>query len=213
MRKLIAILPIVFGLIALNHSQAGQMVAAADDGKEVKETKETKAVVPETCFNDHELQLDIFGQYAVGEGPNQAGVMRDHGWGGGVGVNYFFWRYIGVGIDGAWMDVKESPAQNRNERFLDRGVALNSFSGNLIFRFPIENPPLCLAPYVYVGGGYYGDGLNWGAGDVGVGVEWRIQPHKCSVFLDQRWTYLGDRNGERNLNFFSSRIGVRFIFF
>jgi hypothetical protein len=206
MRKLIAILPIAFGLVALNHSQAGQPIVG--EGKEVKETKQEIPV--ETCFDDHELQLDIFGQYAVGEGPHQAGVMRDHGWGGGVGVNYFFFRYIGVGIDGAWMDVKESPAFH-HAGFHDSGVALNSFSGNLIFRYPIDS--ICVAPYIYAGGGYYGDGQNWGAGDVGVGVEWRLKPHRCALFFDERWTYLGDRNGERNLNFFSSRIGVRFIFF
>ena len=207
MRKLIALLPIAFGIVALNQSQAGE--AIVNDGKEVKETKQ---VVPEeSCFKDRELQLDIFGQYAVGEGPNQAGVMRDHGWGGGVGVNYFFLRYVGVGIDGSWMDVKESPAFARHASFRgDDGVALNSFTGNVYFRFPIEHP--CLAPYVYAGGGYYGDGLNWAAADCGVGVEFRIKPQKLGIFLDQRWTYLGDRDGHRDLNFFSSRIGVRFIF-
>ena len=117
---------------------------------------------------------------------------------------------MGVGIDGAWMDVKESPAFDHHNNFRASSTALNTFSGNLIFRLPIDH--LCLAPYVYAGGGYEGDGRNWGSGDVGVGVEYRIKPHKMGIFFDERWTYLGDRNGHQDLNFFSSRIGVRIIF-
>jgi len=70
-----------------------------------KETKQQ--IIPETsCFSDHEWQVDLFGQYSVGEGPNQVGLFRDHGWGGGIGLNYFFSRNIGLGIDAAWLDAK-----------------------------------------------------------------------------------------------------------
>lgn len=206
MRKVFALLPIAFGLFVTHHGLAAPLIA--DDGKDVKATKQT--VTEESCFKDHEFQVDIFGQYAVGEGPHQAGVMRDHGWGGGLGLNYFFFRNVGIGVDGAWMDVKESPAFSQHRRFRDQDTALNSFSGNLILRLPLDHP--CIAPYMYAGGGYLGDGLNWGSGDVGVGVEFRIKPQRLGIFLDQRWTYLGDRDGHRDLNFFSSRIGVRIIF-
>jgi hypothetical protein len=72
-------------------------------------------VAPETCFAEHEFQIDIFGQYSVGEGPNQVQLFRDHGWGGGIGFNYFFTRNLGVGVDAAWLYAKEGPAVNGDD--------------------------------------------------------------------------------------------------
>src|SRR3954467_8100173 len=68
-------------------------------GKEFKD----KTPIPTYCFNAGELQLDVFGAYQVGEGPNHAGPIHDHGWGGGIGINYFFTRYVGVGAEGYWI--------------------------------------------------------------------------------------------------------------
>jgi hypothetical protein len=209
MKKLIALLPVVFGLLA-SHSQAGQPVVSPG-----KESKEYKQVPEETCFNDRELQFDIFGQYSVGEGPNHAGVMRDHGWGGGIGINYFFMRYVGIGGDAAWLDVKEAPGFHHNDLHDDHNsdlhsTTLHNFTGSVILRYPIDH--LCLAPYIYGGGGCEVDGLQWASGHCGVGVEYRIKPHRCGVFLDSRWTFLGDRDGHHDLNFFSARAGFRWVF-
>jgi hypothetical protein len=44
-----------------------------------------------------------------------------------------------------------------------------------------------------------------------VGVEYRFTQGK-GVFVDGRWTYLGDRFGHGDLNYFSTRIGFRFAF-
>ena len=173
--------------------------------------KETKQVYTETpCFSDHEFQLDIFGQYSVGEGPNQVGLFRDHGWGGGIGLNYFFSRNIGIGVDAAWLDAKEAPFGRRTSDDGDDSTTIHNFSGSLIFRVPIDS--MCLAPYVYLGGGASVDGEQWATAHGGVGVEYRIVPQKIGVFLDGRWTYLGDRFGHDDLNFFSTRLGMRFVF-
>jgi len=173
--------------------------------------KETKQVAVETpCFGDHEFQLDVFGQYSVGEGPNQVGLFRDHGWGGGIGLNYFFSRNFGIGVDAAWLDAKEAPFGGSTSSDGDDSTTIHNFSGSLIFRAPIDS--MCLAPYVYVGGGAAVDGHQWATAHGGVGVEYRVVPQKVGVFLDGRWTYLGDRFGHDDLNYFSTRLGMRFVF-
>jgi len=173
--------------------------------------KEYKAPAPELCFGDHEWQFDLFGQYTVGEGPDHAATVRDHGWGGGVGVNYFFTRNLGVGIDGAWLYGKE-PDRDSGQRSNggSHKTTTHNFSGSLIYRMPIDH--LCLAPYVYVGGGYAVDGVDWATAHAGAGVEYRISPQKFGVFLDTRWTYYGDRFDRGDLNNFSTRLGFRVIF-
>jgi hypothetical protein len=56
------------------------------------------------------------------------------------------------------------------------------------------------------------DGEQWASAHAGIGVEYRIVPQKVGLFADGRWTYLGDRFGNDDLNFFSTRVGVRFVF-
>jgi len=56
------------------------------------------------------------------------------------------------------------------------------------------------------------DGQQWASAHGGLGLEYRIVPNKIGLFVDGRWTYLGDRNDHGDLNFFSSRAGVRIVF-
>jgi hypothetical protein len=213
MKKLTISLLAVLGLVGT--SFAGHEMAS---GKEYKGPP-----APEPCFKDRELQFDVFGEYAVGEGPNQVGLFREHGWGGGVGINYFFTRNIGIGVDASWLDAEESThgvRHHENDRvndFINRHIANNNdttaihnFTGSLIFRFPMD--AACLAPYVYVGGGCHVDGDQWASAHAGVGLEYRIVPSKVGLFADGRWTYLGDRFGNNDLNFFQTRLGVRLVF-
>jgi hypothetical protein len=204
MRKLHILLPAVVGLLALT-SYAGQPMVSS--GKETKEVKQT--VPEETCFNDHELELGIFGQYSVGEGPTHAGPMRDHGWGGGVEVNYFFLRYVGIGVEGSWEDMKEN-AHFASHDTHSSSTALHEVGGSLILRYPIDH--LCLAPYIFGGGSFQVDGRQWAAGHAGVGLEYRIVPHKVAIFADGRWNFFGSRDDLGQLNNFTARAGFRVIF-
>jgi opacity protein-like surface antigen len=174
-----------------------------------KETKQE--VFTETpCFSEGEFQLDIFGQYSDGNGPYHAGLFREHGWGGGVGLNYFFHRNIGIGVDAAWLNAEENAKVADADNDDDDSTVFHNFSGSLIFRAPIDD--LCLAPYVYVGGGFHVDGHQWASAHAGVGLEYRIVPQKVGIFVDGRWTYLGDRFGRGDLNYTSARLGMRFVF-
>jgi hypothetical protein len=193
----------------------GLLTAAAQAGEAtVSAGKASKNYVEETCFKAQEWQFDVFGQYSVGEAFH-AGLFHDHAFGGGVGINYFFTRNLGLGVDAAWLDVKEDPRFAETPRFTRRHsehetTTMHNFTGSVIYRFPIDEK--CLAPYIYAGGGCHVDGQQWASAHAGVGLEYRIKPEKFGVFLDARWTYLGDREGRDDLNFFSTRAGFRFIF-
>ncbi len=194
-------------------------------------------VVPATeCFRAHELQLDLFGQYSVGEGPDHAGTFRDHGWGGGVGVNYFVTRNFGIGIEGEWLAAKEAnytarvvpgapagqpgapagqpgapggPAHAGVTTTGSQRTTVHNSSASLIYRFPIDS--ICLAPYVFAGGGVAVDGKQWATAHAGAGVEKRLSS-KVGLFTDARWTFLGDRFGRGDLGNLGVRAGVRLAF-
>jgi hypothetical protein len=197
--------------------------AGAFAGSEVADTKESKQVVTEEpLFKDHEFQMGDFAVYNVGNGPTHAGVFREHSWGEGTEVNYFFCKYIGIGAEYSSFYGHESPDTNRG-RVTDHTVERQNVGGNLFFRWPIEAAHL--APYVYVGGGADLGDRKWAETHAGLGVEYRFLQHflpivaaRVGIFVDGRWSYLGDRyfpddNAARgNLNYFSARAGFRFTY-
>lgn len=169
--------------------------------------KEVKEIIPvEGCFLDQELQIDVFGAYVDGNANVHAGYIRDHGWGGGIGINYFFTRNIGIGVDGIWFYGKENAAAGEG----DDHKAFHNVTGSLIFRFPIDEA--CFAPYLFVGGGFHVDGDQWASAHAGVGLEYRVVPNKVGLFIDGRWTYFGDRYGHGDQNNFLGKAGIRFVF-
>jgi opacity protein-like surface antigen len=199
MKKLTYSLLVAFALVGT--SFAGREVVSYSG-------KGTKEVAPaETCFLDQELQLDIYGAYVDGNRPH-AGPIREHGWGGGVGINYFFSRMIGVGVDATWIYADDNDGDNDNNH--DDNTIIHNFSGSLIFRFPSDET--CLAPYVFVGGGFHVDGEQWASAHAGVGLEYRIVPNKIGIFTDARFTYFGDRFGDGDQNNIMARAGVRVVF-
>lgn len=198
MKKLTLSLLISLGTIG--SSFAGQPMVSQDH----KEYKGGPA--PETCFNDREFQLDVFGAYVDGNGGSHAGQIREHGWGGGIGVNYFFTRNIGFGADATWIYADE----NANVSANGGETVFHNFTGSLIFRFPID--AACLAPYLFVGGGFHVDGEQWASAHAGLGAEYRIVPQRVGLFADARFTYFGDRYGSGDQNNIMARAGVRFIF-
>src|SRR5688572_24123123 len=66
-------------------------------GHRVVESKEFKnPPAPEPCFRAGELQLDVFGSYNGAITNEEFG----DGFGGGLGVNYFFTEMLGFGLSG-----------------------------------------------------------------------------------------------------------------
>jgi len=149
-----------------------------------------KSVVPveEPClYRDNEFQIDAFGAGAFYNDGNP-------GWGGGLGLNYFFFRYIGLGV--------EQLVVGRE----DFGAEWGTF-GHLFLRYPF-----CwgLSPYAMVGiGKLYGSSReSYGAGDVGGGLEWRFTEN-IGLFGDARWLYSPQFNDGGGV---IARTGLRFAF-
>ncbi len=162
------------------------MASSSFAGPESKETKQYVAPVPELCFRDQEFQLDLFGSYTDGLEANP----HADGFGGGIALNYFFIRNLGIGIDG---NVHDGDVN---------GVWATS--GRLIARFPIDS--ICVAPYVFGGGGYEVNGEGFGTVHAGGGLEFRTS-QKIGIFGEGRYTW-----GEDDRNSAQYRVGVRIVF-
>ena len=156
-----------------------------------------KVVVPaDDCrFRAHEWQFDASTVGAAGMYNGQS----KQGLGGDWGVNYFFTKYLGVGID-------DSVGSMRNAGFsgFDGLQAGDSLQADLLLRYPI-----CawnLAPYVMVGGGGSWGPASQGDGNAGGGIEWRVLEH-AGFFADCRWLY-----GTSGLSMALPRVGIRVNF-
>jgi len=146
-------------------------------------------------YTANELSLDLFGSYTAAEEKIEnifkTNIKGTRGvWGGGVGLNYFLTRELGIGAD---MNMSANGRQ-----FVDQAV------GNLILRFPIES--IGLAPYIIGGGGRSFDPEGEWLGDVGVGLEWRFN-RITGIFSDARYEWVEHSNDRLLL-----RAGLRFVF-
>lgn len=167
-------------------------VVAATSGA-IAGTESKKTVVPmeEPCvFRDQELQIDAFGQGAFYS-------QGSPGWGGGLGLNYFFTRYIGIGVEQSVFG-----RDNEGHSSYTEWATL----GNLFLRYPICS--WNMAPYAMVGGGgLYGTGQGKGVGHVGGGLEIRLTDN-IGIFGDARWLYSNIEPKSGVL----ARTGLRFAF-
>lgn len=143
-------------------------------------------------FLPQEFNLDLFGSYRWAEGKgSDLWDSADSGvWGGGIGANYFFTRYVGVGADVSM--------------HADGGKFIDNTSGNVILRLPID--AASLAPYVFGGfGGNFDPETEW-EGHVGVGLEFRLNP-KTGIFMDGRVGW-----ADKTEDFAQVRSGLRLAF-
>jgi hypothetical protein len=147
-------------------------------------------------YNAKELTLDLFGSYAHGESHLkhifETDIRRNGTWGGGVGINYFFTPWLGIGGDINMGD--------------NRGPLVDQALGSLILRAPLGNS--CVAPYVFGGGGRSFGSPSWQwLGDVGVGIEFRVSPG-AGIFADGRYVWAERNSGDGLL----LRAGLRLAF-
>lgn len=145
-------------------------------------------------YRSGELSVDLFGSASLGEftieHPSNTGVRQDIRFGGGVGINYFITRNIGIGAD--------AYSENNTGTFVD------SASANLILRLPLGQSRF--APYAFGGGGRQFDLTKVWFGQVGAGMEYRITPN-IGAFMDARWVL-----PEEAKYYGVARLGIRFAF-
>jgi hypothetical protein len=200
----------------------GVMAAVAATSAFAGTTTASKEVAPVEApclFRDNEFQIDAFGLGDFYRGG--ADISGRPAWGGGLGLNYFFSRFIGIGI--------EQDLYGRNSKG-NRSVGSNDFGytrwatiGNLFLRYPICS--MNLAPYIMLGGGAnYGNVgggyVNYpnsranrlagqGFGHVGGGLEYRVT-ETIGLFSDARYLYSGVTG--LNNSQLMWRYGLRFAF-
>ena len=162
---------------------------AASNGNE-----QTQANNPNQLFRGNELSLDGFatgseGSYTIDHISNQRVRQNTHG-GAGVGVNYFFTRYLGVGGD--------AYSENTTGTFIDNA------SGNLILRLPLGESGF--APYAFGGGGQQFSAAKLSFGQAGAGMEYRFC-HNIGLFIDARCVWPNETK-----YYGVGRAGLRFAF-
>jgi len=145
-------------------------------------------------YPNQEVSLDLFGSVSVGQQTidslSGTRVTKDGRLGTGVGLNYFFCRFVGL--------MGEAYTENTAHDFVD------SASLNLVGRLPLGNSGI--APYIYGGGGHQFDNVEQNVANVGAGVEFRFRGH-WGIFLDGRYVL-----AHRTDNYGVGRAGVRFSF-
>jgi len=208
-------------------------------GTETYSGKEMKQVAgPPPCpewYADREFNVGLWGTYVFtgNEWQNDRYIEADHAWGGGIDLKYFFWRYIGVGIEGWAVDARRSFEEvTGTEVFQFSGIghesrAIGSVLGTLTLRYPI--PCTRFSPYIFGGGGgIFGGGERTrfvttgplptirteetgsesrAIGQVGAGLEFRFTPH-IGWINDFSWNFV---DGPDN-NFGMVRSGINFAF-
>lgn len=123
-------------------------------------------------YRAQEPSLDILGFYAS----HDKGGGSSSAAGPGVGFNYFFTQYLGVGAD----------------TYADAFTLPYLLNANGIFRYPI--PRTCIAPYAFAGfGREWWHAPQW-MGDFGGGVEYRLNQiggmrTPIGLFVDARGVF------------------------
>ena len=135
-----------------------------------------------------------------------------------MGVDYFFARYFGVGVEGNWWNgTRPGISQATHDALLDSGKDIPSsfkkevgsqVTANLILRYPMEFTSFGVAPYVFGGGGALFSDQSCGFSDVGAGVEVRLTS-QVGIFTDWRWNFM---TGDNRNDVSTTRAGVRFVF-
>jgi hypothetical protein len=157
-------------------------------------TNQQKTTSDYPFYRAQELSIDVFGSGSVGQQTidhiTGDRIRHDGRLGAGVGLNYFFCRYVGVGGD--------AYTENTAHNFID------SASGNLIGRLPIGDTGI--APYIFGGGGYQFDEVSQKFGQFGGGIEFRFC-RNVSFFVDGRYVV-----ADKTDNYGLGRAGLRFSF-
>lgn len=162
-------------------------------------------------YDSMELDLDAYGAYAIEGLGDEDGVP-----GGGLGLTFFPWQWLGFGGEGMLYDTD--------------GDTTGSFAGNVILRAPLGDSRLAI--YGLAGAGWlvnanrldeedFDDARDRAEDDedatgnedalfeahLGVGVELRLSPH-VGLFGDVRQTWVESEVED----YTTARIGLRFAF-
>lgn len=181
--KKTTLLSLAVASLSLTAAQAGTYVSGPSKAP-VPPSEPLKVPSLCECFEPNTASVSL---YVAGLLPDGSG---DDAVGGGISLNYFFTEYVGLEVDYTAADTDHS--------------ATHLVTGSVVLRYPIKQ--ICLAPYVFGGGGVHTNSETQGVWHAGVGVDYRIS--KCiGIFADGRYTWTEDTD-----DYTLVRAGVRFGF-
>jgi len=128
------------------------------------------------CF-DPGVELSLFGSGIFPDGGNIHGHEGSDELGGGVGIGMFFTENVGINVS--------YHAFNTDPSVEHYGTA------DLVLRLPIHE--LCIAPYVFGGGGVVTNGSTDGLYRAGGGLDIRMDSMGCvGLFVDGAYNWVED---------------------
>ncbi len=171
-----------------------QTCAMADDGtvQSTQTTETTRLTTTDPAATDYEpfpanqLSLQAFGTYATRD---REGARTDMG-GGGLGVTYFFLRYVGIGAD-SYIEEWKWPYR---------------VNGSAILRLPLPEQFSNLAVYGFGGGGRQFKDIPQFTWHGGGGLEYKLN-RQWGLFADAREVF-----PDKTPNYTLVRAGVSFGF-
>lgn len=161
-------------------------------------------------FRSDEISIGVFSTYLDTSGENHQGIRNDAS-GGGLEAGYFYFKYLGVSVDGDAL--AEIPG----------GGFGGTVTGNLVLRLPLDDylTSFHVAPYAFGGAGkFYHARVGLPSStpgvqryvertgilaDVGGGIEYRLNPN-LGIFADARYNF---SSNSRN-DFITTRVGIRY---
>lgn len=193
----------------------GTLSASALAGTATTTTVTPPPPAPLSLYNANELQFDLFGQYGVTSSGNEH-LIGDDAFGGGIGVNYFITRWLGIGGEGSLFDTE--------------GDTLGTATFNVFLRAPLGESGFAVYGFTGIGIVFNADDIDSDdfedfddrirdnddpkeeddillQGHVGLGVEYRFSPH-FGIFTDARYTFVESDDSDFTL----IRAGLRFAF-
>ncbi len=136
-------------------------------------------------FPANQLSLDAFGTYADRDRTGDA----VHHLGGGLGLDYFFNRYIGISGD----------------TYIEEWKWPYRVNGDAIIRLPLQGRWGGFSPYVLGGGGRQFKDIPQYSWNAGGGFEFKFNPY-TGIFADARRVF-PDKTGDYYLVRTGLRIG------
>jgi len=136
-------------------------------------------------FPANQLSLDAFGTYADRDRTGDS----VHHFGGGMGLDYFFTRYLGVGAD-SYIEEWKWPYR---------------VNGDAILRLPLQVAGIGFSLYALGGGGREFKDIPQFSWNAGGGVEFKFNT-RWGIFADARRVF-PDKTGDYNLVRAGLRIG------
>jgi hypothetical protein len=136
----------------------------------------------EDAFPANQFNVDLFGTFA---NHDRSGTPRDR-WGGGLGLDYFFNRYMGIGAD-TYVEEWKWPYR---------------VNGSGILRLPLQTHAAGLAPYIFGGGGRQFKDVPQYTWHGGGGFEFKFN-RWTGIFGDARYVF-----ADKTADYILARFGI-----